>query len=122
MSNVLKFPRNKPLALVARADQELPEVTRPRWTGVWTVAGWVLLVLRVPAFLLMYWLRLPILFVCNLVSLPMLLLWLFSLYAFPDKHVMVWGFGVISFVAFAFGWIYDWVLMAIAPQDMVRTL
>jgi hypothetical protein len=52
----------------------------------------------------------------------MLLAWLFSLYAFPDKHAMVWGFGIISFVAFVIAWTYDFILMALSAQDMMRTL
>ena len=80
------------------------------------------LVMRLPIFLVMYWLRLPVMFVCNLVSVPMLLAWLFSWYAFPDKTNMVWGFATMSFCAFFLGWVYDFVLMAIAPQDMIATL
>lgn len=122
MSNVVKFPRTAPTVEVMSADQELPVEARSGWTVVAAVASGIWLLLRVPAFLLLYWLRLPILFVCNLVSLPALLLWLFCWYAFPDKLEMVWGFAVISFVAFALGWLYDWILVAIAPQDLVRML
>lgn len=122
MRNVLKFTKALALAPVTPADQQMGVKARSGWAAMWLVVGWVWLVLRVPIFLLLYWLRLPIQFVCNLVALPMLLLCLFSLYAFPDKQEMVWGSGVISFLAFTLAWIYDWLLMAIAPQGMVRML
>jgi len=78
--------------------------------------GWCLL--RLPVYLVMYWLRLPIIFVCNMISVPMLLAW----YAFPDKTAMVWGFATISFLAFVVSWSYDFILMAISPQEMFRNL
>ncbi|MDR2031389.1 MAG: hypothetical protein LBP86_03825 [Azoarcus sp.] len=87
-------------------------------TGVF--AG-LFLLLRLMIFLLMYWLRTPVIFLCNLVSIPMLLAWLFSLYAFPDKTVMVWGFGIMSFSAFVISWAYDFILMLISPQIMITT-
>jgi len=52
----------------------------------------------------------------------MLFAWLFAWYAFPDKTTMVWGFGAISFLAFVIGWTYDFILMALSPQDMMRNL
>jgi hypothetical protein len=122
MNNVVDFPktdRSLPKADVAavgdNTDVPKAELTDGFLRGLW-------LVVRLPVFLLMYWLRMPVMLVCNLVSIPMLLLWLFSLYAFPDKHAMVWGFGIISFLAFVIGWTYDFILMAISPQDMMKTL
>jgi hypothetical protein len=94
----------------------------PKGSTVKAVFAWLFLLVRLPVFLVMYWLRMPIIFLCNLISIPMLLAWLFSWYAFPDKTNMVWGFAIISFVAFVFSWLYDFILMAIAPQDMMMTL
>ena len=79
-------------------------------------------IVRVPLFLVLYWLRLPVVLVCRLVSVPALLAFLFSLYAFPDKHAMVTGFGVLSFGAFVALWLYDTMLMWLSPQGMMRTL
>lgn len=79
-------------------------------------------IVRVPLFLVLYWLRLPVVLVCRLVSVPALLAFLFSLYAFPDKHAMVTGFGVLSFGAFVTLWLYDTMLMWLSPQGMMRTL
>jgi len=77
---------------------------------------------RVPLFLVLYWLRLPVMLVCRLISVPALLAFLFSLYAFPDKHTMVTGFGVLSFGAFVALWLYDTLLLWLSPHDMMRTL
>lgn len=79
-------------------------------------------IVRVPLFLVLYWLRLPVMLVCRLISVPALLAFLFSLYAFPDRHAMVTGFGVLSFGAFAALWLYDTLLMWLSPQDMMCTL
>ena len=84
------------------------------------VFAWMLV--RVPLFLVLYWLRLPVMLVCNFVSIPMLFLFLFSWYAFPDKTHMVVAFGVVSFGAFVILWTYDYVLMLLSPQELVRTL
>jgi hypothetical protein len=42
------------------------------------------------AFLAFY-LRGPVTLICDLICFPMLLAWLFSLYAFPQMKHMVWG-------------------------------
>lgn len=84
--------------------------------------AWLWFILRLPVFLVMYWLSTPIILLCDLISTPMLFLWLFSLYAFPEHHTMVRAFGFVSFLAFVIAWTYDFVLMSIAPQNMMRTL
>jgi len=35
---------------------------------------------------------------------------------------MGWGFGTISFIAFLIAWAYDFVLMAISPQEIMKAL
>lgn len=47
---------------------------------------------------------------------------LFAWYAFPEHMNMVRTFGVVSFIAFIGAYIYDMLLMAIAPGDMMRML
>jgi len=84
--------------------------------------AWIWLIVRFPLFLLMYWLRAPIILLCNLISTPMLFLWLFSLYAFPDQTTMVRAFAFASFAAFLLSWAYDFILAALSPEDMIRTL
>ncbi len=122
MTNVVKFPKAKRALPALDLDAAKIKAAMPKAGTVKNVLAWLFLLVRLPVFLVMYWLRLPVMFVCNLVSIPMLLAWLFSLYAFPDKHAMVWGFGIVSFAAFVIGWVYDFILMAIAPQDMMMTL
>jgi len=122
-NNVVKFPQGKKAAPVAPLDtSKIKQAIIPRGSTVKAVLAWLWLVVRLPVFLVMYWLRLPVIFLCNLVSVPLLLVWLFAWYAFPDKPHMVWSFGIMSFLAFAIAWLYDFVLMAISPQDMFRSL
>jgi hypothetical protein len=86
------------------------------------VLYWVLGAVRVSVFVVMYWLRFPIVSLCNWVATPCLLAWLFSWYAFPEKTQMVWSFAGMSLAAFAVAWLYDVVLMALSPQDTVKVL
>ena len=87
-----------------------------------TIVLTVFRVIRVSLFLVLYWLRAPVILLCSFISTPMLFAFLFSWYAFPEKKQMWIAFGVVSFVSFALIWLYDFVLMALSPQDMVKTL
>lgn len=120
--NILKFPKVKRSLHALNLDAHKIKAAMPKVTEVKTAFAWLWLIVRLPVFFIMYWLRLPVIFICNLVSIPMLLVWLFALYAFPDKHAMVYGFGIISFLAFLIAWTYDFILMAISPQDMMKSL
>lgn len=122
MSNVVKFPKASRALPALDLDTAKLKAAMPKAATVKGVFAWLFLLVRVPLFLVMYWLRLPIIFLCNLVSVPMLMAWLFALYAFPDKTAMVWGFGIVSFAAFVIAWTYDFILMALSPQDMMLTL
>lgn len=119
MSNVVRFPKK---FRDSRADQ--PKRAGP--SELRAVSCRVLLfawmIVRVPIFLVLYWLRLPVLLVCNFVSIPALGAFLFTWYAFPDKTAMLIGFGVVSFFAFVVLWVYDFVLMILSPQDLVKSL
>lgn len=86
------------------------------------VLSWLWKAVRLPLFLVLYWLRMPVVLVCNWVSTPCLLLWLFALWAFPEKTHMVWAFFWVSFAAFVVAWAYDGVLMALSPEATVRVL
>ena len=92
--------------------------------GHWSVSVllFVWRVAKIPVFLVMYWLRMPVIFVCNWISTPCLLMWLFTWYAFPDKSHMVWGFCGVGFAAFTVAWLYDLVLMELSPEATVRVL
>ena len=122
MNNVVKFPKRKRALPPLDLDAQKIKKAMPRASTVKGIFAVLFLLIRWPVFLLMYWLRLPIVFLCDLISIPMGAAWLFSLYAFPDKSEMIWGFGIASFTAFAVSWLYDSILMAISPQDMMRML
>lgn len=122
MNNVVKFPKDKQRLPDGELVTHAPKARRKKEPSSWSWLSWVWLVIRLPLFFVMYWLRLPIVAICNLVSVPTLLAFLFSLYAFPDRTEMVWLFGITSFLAFFIAWIYDFILMALSPQDMMTTL
>lgn len=125
MADVLKFPKKiKPprVSRVMRSDIERIKANAPARDTLIGVLGFVWMLVRIPVFLVLYWLRLPVMLVCNFVSIPALFAFLFSWYAFPDKTRMVVAFGVVSFGAFVILWIYDYVLMLLSPQDLVKTL
>jgi hypothetical protein len=92
---------------------------KPKLAAVMSIFVRLLRIVRVPLFLVMYWLRGPIVGLCHLVSGLFLFCWLFSWYAFPEKPEMVWAFCIAGFVTFAVSWLYDFVLMAIAPHDII---
>lgn len=125
MTKVIQFPKRvgpptvaKPRSTdFARLRAALPPASTVR--GV-LAAAW--LVIRLPLFLVMYWLRLPVMLVCNFVSVPALLALGFTWWAWPEKTQMLVAFGVVSFGAFAVLWLYDFVLMALSPQDTVRMM
>jgi len=58
------------------------------------------MVVCMPVFLVLYFLRAPIMMVCSMLYLPLFLLALFAWYAFPEKPQMWGGFGVISLLSF----------------------
>lgn len=122
MTKVVKFPL--PEESASRLNAVAARVTSAiAPTALAMVAlRWLMRTLRLLAFLILCWLRLPVIFLMDLISIPSLFAWLFSLYAFPDKHAMIWGFGIVSFAAFTARWLYDAILMAIAPYEVVRTL
>lgn len=124
MTNVFDFPkkfRPPPLRRVDTSEQAEPKAKSPRtWPGVALMIA--LQVLRLPVFLVLYWLRLPVMLVCNVISIPLLLACLFSWYAFPERMHMVIAFGAVSFTAFVILWTYDFILMALSPQELVKGL
>lgn len=120
--NLIKFPRPKKSLPIVDLDINKIKESMPKASTIKGVGAWLWMVVRLPLFFVLYWLRLPVVFLCNIISIPMLLAWLFAWYAFPDKTAMVWSFGIISFLAFLIGWTYDFILMALSPQEMMRNL
>ena len=120
---VVQFPRRgRPARWVPVDEPSRSSLGRSLLSHFRIPVLWLLGVVRVLLFLVMFWLRLPVTMVCSFVSVATLLAWLFSLYAWPDKTEMVWGFGMTSLVAFAIGWVYDYILMALSPQELVNTI
>ncbi|TKB23466.1 hypothetical protein FCL47_22165 [Desulfopila sp. IMCC35006] len=84
-----------------------------------SVLAGAILAARTVLFFLMFWLRGIVLSLSGVVSFLTLFVCLFSFYAFPEKPQMAWGFATASLVSFVVGWLYDSILMTIAPQDLV---
>ena len=84
--------------------------------------GWLWRLLRLPLFLVLYWLRQPIVGLCNLVFAPVLLAFLAGVVfidAASAHRPVVWAFGDLSFAACALARLYDLILMVLAPEDLV---
>lgn len=81
--------------------------------------------LRMVTFFVLYWLRFPVVLVCNLIAAPAFIAWLFALAAFPEgaqyTHAK-WGFAIISFTAFMLKYGYDYLLGLLSPEEVIRTL
>ncbi len=121
MNNIVKFPKPKILITFRNKTNKIKEV-RSKSSPIKNIFIFLYFIVQWPIFLLMYWLRLPIIFLCNILSLPMMFTWLFAWYAFPDKTNMIWGFAIVSLLAFSIGWIYDFILMLISPQNTMTML
>ena len=123
MSNIVRFPKRPEAPQTAELDTDsikaavrLPRPSPP------ALLAWLWRLLRLPLFLVLYWLRLPIVAVCNLISRPALLAFMGGFFlipaASPHRHI-VWVFGGVSLAAFALGWLYDSLLLALAPEGVV---
>lgn len=121
MSNVVMFPRFKRPPFGYKAVDSVDDGSSAKPFFLKLFSGLIFAV-RMLLFFLLYWLRPLIVGGCSFASVLLLLAWLFAWYAFPDKTNMVWGFAALSFICFVVTWLYDFVLMALSPQDVVRTL
>ena len=132
MSKVIKFPNrstdagepdepnHRQLGREQSQARYQSESSR-NWT-FWNVVKVVVMVVRMPVFLVLYFLRTPVMMVCSMLYLPLFLLALFAWYAFPEKPQMWGGFGVISLLSFVLMYVYDLVLSWLSPHELVRTL
>lgn len=119
MSNVYKFPdagREPPKLIPHNAEEEGSQKSN---VALGILLG-LLMFLRTILYLVMYWLRLPVLFLSNLVCglgfFGALFGWMVS------KPDMLWLCGILSFTAFVIRWGYDFILAAISPEEVMRTL
>lgn len=115
---VINFPKPKRPLPGLRLNAGKIKAAMPKASTVKGIFAWLWLAVRFPLFLVLYWFRLPVTMVCNLVSVPLLLAFLFGLFALPEYRSMVWGVGYMSFVAFALHWAYDSLLVWISPDNM----
>lgn len=123
MSNIVKFPKRPEAPQAAELDGDrikaairLPRPTLPGFLA------WLWRVLRLPLFLVLYWLRLPIVGLCNLVSVPAFLGFLAGFFLIPSGapiRGLVWFLGGVSLTAFVLAWLYDSLLMLLAPEGVV---
>jgi len=126
MTNIVNFPKAPKAKITYRPavkiDAEKIKAAMPKSVTVKNVFTFILWAIRMPLFLVMYWLRLPVVFVCNIISVPALFAWLFAWYAFPEKTGMVWGIAALSFTAFFIRYAYDFILSVLSPQTMMMEL
>lgn len=79
----------------------------------------VLVAVRLVAFYLLMWLRLPVKFLLAVVWIPCLVgLALLALIR-PDESRILWILGSTSFGAFVAGWMYDGLLLLLSPEPLV---
>lgn len=122
MGNIVRFPKRpegpQPVELDADSIKAAIRPPRPTLPGL---LAWLWRLLRLPLFLVLYWLRLPIVGLCNLISVPALLAFMagFFFIAGDSPHrPIVWLLGGVSFTAFSLGWFYDSILLALAPEGV----
>ena len=122
--NVVKFPtKYRPPLVAGPAEVDASrDGRRAVLAAVLAVLVLAWTIIRMPVFLVLYWLRMPVTLLCNLISMPSFFVFLFAWYAFPEHMNMVRLFGVVSFVSFVGAYLYDVLLMAIAPGNMMRML
>ena len=131
MYKIIKFPsrfkerRDTKEPNYEQLHSEQLDVHHQRMVSNCTVSSslkFFLMIVRMPVFLILYFLRAPVMVVCSMLYLPLFLLALFAWYAFPEKPQMWGGFGVISLLSFVLMYVYDLVLSWLSPHELVRTL
>lgn len=123
MSNIVRFPKRPEAPQTAELDADsIKAAVRPPRPSLPALLAWLWRLLRLPLFLVLYWLRLPIVAVCNLTSGPAFMAFLAGLFlidAGSPHRPIVWFLGGVSFVAVSLGWLYDSLLLALAPEGVV---
>lgn len=123
MGNIVRFPKRPETPQTAEldADSIKAAVRLPR-PSLPALLAWLWRLLRLPLFLVLYWLRLPIVGLCNLVSVPAFLCFLAGFFLIPSGapiRGLVWFLGGVSLGAFVLAWLYDSLLLALAPEGVV---
>jgi hypothetical protein len=119
------FPKSRRSLPDLNISTDKIKAAMPKASTVKSIFTWLWLAVRFPLFLVLYWLRLPITMVCNLVSAPALLAFLagfFFISGDSPHRPIVWIFGGMSFAAFTLGWFYDSLLLVLAPEGVALGL
>lgn len=123
MGNIVRFPKQPEGHPPTELDADsIKAALRPPRSTLPGLLAWLWRVLRLPLFLVLYWLRLPIVGLCNLVSAPAMLAFFAGFFLIPsDEPIrgLVWFVGGVSLAAFALAWFYDSLLLALAPEGLV---
>jgi hypothetical protein len=77
---------------------------------------------RIPIFLTLFWLRGPIILLCECISGTLFLAFIILLVVSPDRTGWLWALGGASFGVFVLAWAYDYLLMILSPHTMIRIL
>ncbi|CAM2164727.1 conserved membrane hypothetical protein [Burkholderia latens] len=124
MSNVIPFRRGKAASPEAATESQREAVRAAasilRGAGVGAAKF-----IRYAAFLLLLWLRRPVRFMLMIVAFPALLafglMWAGLSGHTGNKAQMMAAIGGIGFAAFALSWLYDTILLRLAPHPIFLT-
>lgn len=122
MSNIRKFPSGEVGGSRAHSHSDDDGVRPLNRSAVRAGATYFLIGIRLTLFFVLYWLRMPITMVCSALSVLTFLAFLLSIGIFRDKPHIIFTLGAVSLVLFVVGWVYDAVLVALSPTEVVRTL
>lgn len=122
MGNIVKFPKAKRVTFRAGTEAVKARLANVDVKDKVFPALWIMLqFVRVPLFLVLFWLRLPLRLIGNIAVAGGLVAFALAWFVAPVPR-MLWGFGLLSFFAFVVMWAYDFLLMALSPQDMVQSI
>lgn len=76
-------------------------------------------VVRKLIFLVLMWLRTPILYVIHILGLLFTVGFFVALVCFRERHLMLWSLGGLSFIAFSMRWFYDSLLLKLSTEEII---
>lgn len=100
-------------------QERLTGVGHSAWRYVKESLATVLMAVRLVAFYLLMWLRLPVKFLLAVVWIPCLLGLALLAVIRPEETRILWIFGCTSFGAFVLGWLYDGLLLLLSPEPLI---
>lgn len=108
----------------AQARESRTAATQHALTALRATGVGFLRMIRYIAFLLMLWVRKPFRFLAMLIAVPALIalpiMWL-GIAAAPHKGAMIATVAGFGFGAFVLTWLYDTVLLRLAPEPIILT-